>query len=79
MSPSGGEEQVLTYLEAGGPPSQSLQEQEEKGGVSGRLVKVNALPRWYPEDCLSLHSRTYLHSVVPFKDTLASLRTGPPV
>ena len=79
MSPSGGEEQVLTYLEAGGPPSQSLQEQEEKGVLVAGWLKKMMLPRWYPEDCLSLHSHTYLHSVVPFKDTLASLRTGPPV
>lgn len=81
MSPSGGEEQVLTYLEAGGPPSQSLQEQEAegKGGVSGRLVKGNDTPPWCPEDCLSLHSHTYLHSMAPFMDRLASLRTGTPV
>lgn len=50
MSPSGGEEQVLTYLEAGDPPSQSLQEQETKGkgGVSGRLVKGNDTPTLVP-------------------------------
>lgn len=53
--------------------------QKEKGGVSGRLVKGNDTPPWCPEDCLSLHSHTYLHSMAPFMDRLASLRTGTPV
>ena len=55
MSPSGGEEQVLTYLEAGGPPLQSLQEQEEKGVLVAGWLKEMMLPCWYPEDCLALH------------------------
>lgn len=80
MSPSGGEEQVLTCLEAGGPPSQSLQEQEAEGkrGVGGRLVKGNDTPTLVPRG-LPVSAQPHIHSVVLFMDTLASLRTGTPV
>lgn len=63
-----GEEQVLTLLEAGGPPSQSLQEQEAegKGGVGSRLVKVNDAPTLVPGGLsvpIQVHDPT-LHTVI---------------
>lgn len=68
---STGEEQVLTYLESGGPPSQSLQEQEAegKGGVGCRLVKVNDAPTLVRRGmCAASHTYTrwcYLWALWP--------------